>query len=291
MRNNIFIAGLACMTFGMMSCASKSNVAAPKPEKEEPANEEYVLVWSDEFDYEGRPDRDKWTYENGFVRNRELQWYQPENAFCENGLLVIEGRRDTIPNPNYNPESGDWKTNRKEALFTSASVTTKDLHSWKYGRFEIKAKIKTQDGLWPAIWTLGLGHEWPSGGEIDIMEYYRGDILANAAWAGTQRWQAVWDSSKKPVASFGDPNWSDQFHVWRMDWTPEFIKLYVDDELLNTIELAKTINGRGNVGNPFRTTSHFLLLNLAIGGTNGGNPSDTPFPSRYEIDYVRVYQN
>lgn len=123
------------------------------------------------------------------------------------------------------------------------------------------------------------------------MEYYRGDILVNATWAATQWWQAIWDTSKKLVDSFGDSNWSDKFHTWRMDWTPESIKLYLDDDLLNTIELSKTNNGRGNVGNPFRTTSHYLLLNLAIGATNGGNPSKKPFHSRYEIDYVSVSQN
>jgi len=290
MKTNLLIGGLIFIAFCITNCATKSEITISESEEKKPATGEYALVWSDEFDYEGRPDSDNWTYEKNFVRNKELQWYQSENAFCENGLLVIEGRRERVTNPYYDPSSNDWRINREEATYTSASVTTKNRHSWKYGRFEIKARIKTQPGLWPAIWTLGLGHEWPSGGEIDIMEFYRGDILANAAWAGKNRWQAVWDDSKKPVSSFDDPDWDDKFHVWRMDWTQTFIKLYVDDELLNTIELSKTINERGSVRNPFRETSQFLLLNLAIGGTNGGDPSNTTFPSRYEIDYVKVYQ-
>jgi beta-glucanase (GH16 family) len=270
------------------ACADKSGQSQVDKMVEEPKT--YQLVWSDEFDYSGRPDSTKWTYEQGFVRNEELQWYQPDNVFCENGLLVVEGRKETIPNPNYKPGSTDWMENRKEATFTSASVTTKGLHSWRYGRFEIKAKIKAQDGLWPAIWSLGSNHEWPAGGEIDIMEYYNGYILANAAWAGAQRWPALWDDFRKPVTSFNDPEWADKFHIWKMDWTYDSIKIYVDDELLNTISLDKTINQRGSVSNPFRETSQFLILNLAIGGTAGGDPSDTPFPSRYEIEYVRVYQ-
>ena len=91
------------------------------------------------------------------------------------------------------------------------------------------------------------------------------------------------------MSHFNDPNWSDKFHVWRMDWTEERISIYLDGELLNTIDLSKTINKRGIVGNPFNIP-HFLILNLAVGGSAGGDPSDTPFPSRYEIDYVRIYQ-
>ncbi len=251
------------------------------------ANNPYSLVWSDEFEIEGRPDSSKWNYENGFVRNEELQWYQPENAFVENGLLVIEGRRETISNPNYASNSENWRENRKEASFTSASVTTKGLFAWKYGRFVVKAKIITKPGLWPAIWTLGVDQPWPVGGEIDIMEYYDHTILANAAWAGKN--QTIWDDSKWPMDHFQDANWSDKFHIWRMDWDETSIKLYLDDELLNTIDLLKTRNQRGEIENPFKIP-HYLILNLAIGGKAGGDPSNTTFPSRYEIEYVRVYQ-
>ncbi|RMG54485.1 MAG: glycoside hydrolase family 16 protein [Bacteroidetes bacterium] len=251
---------------------------------------DYTLVWADEFDTDGRPDPANWTYETGFVRNQELQWYQPENAFCAGGYLIIEGRRDTLPNPQYDPDSDDWRRQREFAYFTSACLTTEGKHRWRYGRFEVRARIQTRPGLWPAIWTLGEGHEWPSGGEIDIMEYYQDQILANAAWAGPNRWQAIWDDSKTPMAHFGDPDWETRFHIWRMDWTEEAIALYLDDELLNRIPLDTTRNQRGTVKNPFRETEHYLLLNLAIGGTQGGDPGETPFPSRYEIDYVRVYQ-
>ena len=81
----------------------------------------WKLVWSDEFDREGRPDPAKWSYETWFVRNQELQWYQPENAWCEKGLLIIEGRRERKKNPNFEPASQNWKTNGEYAGYTSAA--------------------------------------------------------------------------------------------------------------------------------------------------------------------------
>jgi hypothetical protein len=83
------------------------------------------LVWADEFDKEGRPDPGNWGYETGFVRNMEFQWYQPENARCEKGLLIIEGRRERKNNPNFDPNSKEWKFNREHAGYTSGSLITK----------------------------------------------------------------------------------------------------------------------------------------------------------------------
>jgi beta-glucanase (GH16 family) len=250
----------------------------------------YKLVWADEFNRDGRPDPNNWTYEHGFVRNEELQWYQPENVRCENGILIIEARRDRKPNPNYEPDSRSWRRNRQYAEYTSACLKTPGLHSWTFGRFVMRGRIDTRSGLWPAFWTLGSARSWPGCGEIDIMEYYRGMLLANACWAGERRWVGIWDDLKKPITEFGDAKaWSSKFHIWRMDWDKDNIKLYVDDELLNTIELSKTINRTPDKANPFHEP-HYILLNLAIGGTNGGDPSQTEFPARFEVDYVRVYQ-
>jgi beta-glucanase (GH16 family) len=256
-----------------------------------PAAGGYRMVWSDEFKVDGRPDPKKWNYEHGFVRNNELQWYQEENAFCKDGRLIIEARRERKANPNYKKGAKGWKTNRKFIEYTSSCLITKGLASWKYGRFEIKARIKTQKGLWPAIWFLGEKGQWPSNGEIDLMEFYGGKILANACWGTKNRWKPRWDNFHKPVKSFGDPKWDEKFHVWRMDWDADSIKLYVDGLLLNTIDVTKTINPTTDWGpkNPFRQP-HYMLINLAIGGHAGGDPSKTKFPTRYEIEYVRVYQ-
>ncbi|MBP7051307.1 MAG: glycoside hydrolase family 16 protein [Phycisphaerae bacterium] len=249
----------------------------------------YVLVWADEFDRDGPPDPNNWVYENGFVRNEELQWYQADNAFCKDGLLVIEARREHRPNPGYAPDSRNWRRSRSHIEYASACIKTVGRHAWTYGRFEMRGRIDTRSGLWPAFWTLGSAREWPGCGEIDIMEYYRGMLLANACWASGARWRAVWDDLKKPIAEFADPDWPSKFHVWRMDWDKDNIQLYVDGELLNTIELNKTINGTPDKANPFHE-AHYILLNLALGGTNGSDPVGTEFPARFEVDYVRVYQ-
>ena len=258
------------------------------------------LVWSDEFEVDGRPSRD-WTYQYGFQRNHEAQWYQSQNAFVKDGCLVIEGRREHRRNPNYVAGSNDWRTNREFIEYTSSCLTTQLSQQFLYGRFEIRAKIPTATGAWPAIWLLGNKWEWPQNGEIDIMEYYikndQPSILANACWGSDQRWNAVWDSSVIPFTHFTDkdPQWADKFHIWRMDWDKHFIRIYLDDELLNEIDLSKTQNGGydGNYENPFANHvpgfKHYLLLNLAL-GSNGGEPDITQFPLRYYIDYVRVYQ-
>ena len=146
----------------------------------------YELVWSDEFSTDGRPDSLKWDYEQGFARNHELQWYQEDNARCENGLLVIEAREEKRPNPWYRAGSGDWRFSRENIEYTSASITTRGKYSFRYGRLEVRARIPGGKGAWPAIWTLGDKMEWPSCGEIDIMEFYRIQgspvIMANATW-------------------------------------------------------------------------------------------------------------
>ena len=247
------------------------------------------LVWSDEFSNNGAPNPANWKFEQGFVRNHEHQWYQPENAYCKKGKLIIEGRKENRPNPNYDANSQDWKKNRPTIEYTSSSLKTAGLHSWKYGRFEMRARIDTRPGLWPAWWTLGIEGEWPRNGEIDIMEFYRGMLLANIAWGSETRFKGVWRDLKKPIETFEDRRWSKKFHVWRMDWDEKAIRLYIDGELLNFVDLSETVNRDGTGKNPFMQP-HYMLLNLAIGGDNGGDPSATQFPSKYEIDYVRVYQ-
>ena len=122
----------------------------------------WKLVWADEFNRNGPPDPKSWTFETGFVRNEEAQWYQAANAHCEHGMLIIEAKRERKPNPNFEAGSKDWRRNREFAEYTSACLKTEGLHSWQYGRFEMRARIDTRAGLWPAFWTLGVEGEWPA---------------------------------------------------------------------------------------------------------------------------------
>jgi beta-glucanase (GH16 family) len=278
---------------------------------------DYQLVWADEFNKDGPLDPKDWSFEQGFVRNQELQWYQPDNALCKGGFLVIEARREKKPNPRYVPTptttdaagtvtgggrrgGGGWQ-NREFIEYTSASVNTRGKHAWLFGRFEIRAKIDTRLGSWPAFWSLGTQGGWPANGEIDIMEYYRGTLLANIAWAGDAQGNGQsWNTGRQQIATF-PKDWSQQFHTWHMDWDENAIKLYVDDVLANSQDLGKTINIPGRLGgggrgrgamalsNPFHGPA-YILLNQAIGGTQGGDPSGTDFPIRFEVDYVRVWQ-
>lgn len=251
------------------------------------------LVWNDEFSTDGRPNPQFWSYEQGFKRNNELQWYQQENAICKDGILKITAKRVDKRNPNFVRDSKDWRKNRPEITFTSSSIQTRNKKDFKYGTFVIRAKVDSTLGSWPAIWTLGVSKPWPSNGEIDIMELYRVNddptILANYAWGTKQAYKAKWDNRKIPLAYFlaKDPDWITKFHIWRMEWTESYIKIFLDDEMINEVSLNATVNPDGF--NPFRQP-HFLLLNLAIGGNNGGDPIPSTKRITYEIDYVRVYQ-
>ena len=257
----------------------------------------YKLVWADEFNGNGAVDATNWSFENGFVRNEEVQWYQSANATQQGGNLIFEGRKEnpinTRLNPNYVSGSTDWKKSRQYINYTSSSIKTIGKQSWLYGRFEIRAKVTNQTGTWPAIWTLGNSCEWPSNGEVDIMENYGGNILANFAWGTNTRWSAKWDSVKQNVINTfvsNDANWLDKFHIWTLDWDENAMSIYLDGVLLNEVNLNTTLNGTANCPgeNPFRK-KQYLLLNLALGGA-GGSVANLAFPTQYIVDYVRVYQ-
>lgn len=277
-----------------------------KPDPYSPATslDGMILRWSDEFNTDGAPAAEYWNFEKGFVRNQELQWYQSDNATCKDGALIITAKKERVRNTNYNPNAtgnNAWKQTREYAEYTSASMTTSGKFEFKYGRLLVRARIPAASGSWPAIWTLGRWYEWPFCGEIDILEYYPSggvpSIHANACWGSNTRWNGVWDSY---VVAFDkikgdDADWEKKFHIWRMNWDETAINLYLDDKLLNTIDLSNTRNGSpsdlpdGKGINPFTYLLHYTLLNLAI-GSNGGTPDDSAFPLIYEIDYVRVYQ-
>ena len=250
---------------------------------------EWSLIWSDEFDYTGPPNEAKWNYEKGFVRNRELQYYtsaRKENARVENGHLVIEARKEIWPNPDYRDDASSrrWQRSRKAADYTSASLITKDKASWTYGRIEVKAKLPTGKG----VWMLGTNIRevgWPKCGEIDIMEYVGYDpntVCANVHMAKYNHTKGTGKGSKikadKPYASY---------HTYAVEWTPERMDFFFDEHKYFTFK-----NEHGGVDVwPF-DQPHYLILNLAIGGSWGGQKGidESIFPQKFLIDYVRVYR-
>ena len=149
---------------------------------------EWKLVWSDEFDKPGLPDPGKWSYEIGFIRNHEAQYYtreRPENARVENGMLVIEARKEPFKNPDFKPPAdGQTRPRRGQEIaeYTSASLTTRGKAAWREGRVEVRAKLPKGRGTWPAIWMLGTNINqtgWPGCGEIEYhgMRRFRPGVI------------------------------------------------------------------------------------------------------------------
>lgn len=272
------------LLFGVLNADAQTDQEASAYLKEG-----YKLVWADEFNLDGQPNLVNWKFEHGYLRNEEQQWYQNDNAWCENGRLIIEGRKEVKPNPLFKAGATDWRRKLKDIQYTSSAINTSGLQSWQYGRFVMRGKIDVSLGLWPAWWTLGVAGDWPSNGEIDIMEFYKGKLLANVASGTKTPYQAAWRSQTKAIAELGGKNWASEFHIWRMDWTAQLIELYVDDQLLLKVDVDRLYNKDGTGINPFKQP-HYMVLNLAMGGINGGSLADTKFPNRFEVDYVRVYQ-
>ena len=231
------------------------------------------LVWSDEFDGPALPDPKKWTYEEGKVRNNEAQYYtkaRSENCRTERGMLVIEGRKEPFTGP------------RGRGDYTSASIETKGLGSWQYGRLEMRAKLPQGLGVWPAFWTLGVKGGWPACGEIDIMEFVGHD--PNKVH-GTLHWRAAGKHASKGGNLTVSKPWED-FHVYAVEWSADRIDFFYDDTKFNSIAIAQADD---NGSNAFRQP-HYLKLNLALGGEWGGKIDDAVLPQKFIVDYVRVYQ-
>jgi beta-glucanase (GH16 family) len=238
--------------------------------------DDWKLVWSDEFNYNGLPDETKWNYDtgsNGGWGNNELEYYtykRIENARVENDKLIIEARKE---------KTGDFN-------YTSARLLTKGKAAWQYGKIEVKAKIPAGRGSWPAIWTLADNMKtWPDDGEIDIMEhvgfhqgYIHGSIHCKKYnhIIGTQKTDKVYV-----------PDCSTAFHIYSLEWDSTKLHVAVDGKPYFTFANEH----KGYEYWPF-DNKMFLILNIAIGGNWGGQKGidDTIFPIRMEIDYVRVYQ-
>jgi beta-glucanase (GH16 family) len=251
---------------------------------------QWQLVWSDEFDKPGLPDPAKWDYEYGYVRNNESQFYtraRQENARVENGVLVIEGRKEKFKNPEYQPGS-TRRRNPETADYTAASLITRGKAAWTYGRIEVRAKLPEGRGTWPAIWMLGTNIatvKWPDCGEIDIMEfvgYNPGQVHANVH---TKKYNHMLGTGRG--SSIKQADVSKEFHTYALEWFPDRMDFYLDDQKYFTCRN----DGTGDDAWPF-DKGQYLILNLAIGGAWGGQKGidDSIFPARFLIDYVRVYR-
>jgi len=240
------------------------------------------LIWEDEFDVDGDLDPAKWTFDIGTGEeifgqpgwgNNELQFYteRPENIKVEDGMLHITAREESFQGSNY----------------TSAKILTRGIFERTYGRYEARIQLPFGQGIWPAFWLLGddsNGTEtWPQIGEIDIMEY-RGQepaiIHGSVHGPGYSAGNAVTDRFQLTGGRF-----DTEFHLFAIEWGPDFIKYYVDDVLYNEIT-PDDVSGEW----VFNDNTFYIILNVAVGGTFVGSPNDsTPFPQTMLVDYVRVY--
>lgn len=244
------------------------------------------LVWEDNFDVDGAPDASKWTFEIGDGTaqgipgwgNNELQYYtdRPENVSVENGVLKITARQESFEGSGY----------------TSARLITKGLFQQKYGRFEARVKLPTGQGLWPAFWLLGddsNGDIWPQIGEIDVMEYLGDEPTQIFGTIHGPQYSGGESISKEYVLE-GD-RFDTGFHIFGIEWTPNFINFYVDDKLYQTLtpaDVDEETNGEGEW--VFNDREFYMILNMAVGGNLPGPPNaDTMFPQTMYVDYVRVY--
>jgi beta-glucanase (GH16 family) len=237
---------------------------------------EWKLVWSDEFEINGLPNPEKWDYDIGYIANNEKQYYTAsrlENARIVDGKLIIEARKEP------------WE----DFKYTSARLVTRGKADWTYGRFEVRAKVPTGVGTWPAIWMLGTNIKevgWPMCGEIDIMENVGFDPSVVHGNVHTKAYHHSIGTNKGDKIELEKP-W-DQYHVYAVEWFEDRIDFFVDDIKYFTFDKESDTD---DTVWPFNKP-HYLLLNLAIGGSWGGRDGidDSLFPHRFFIDYVRVYQ-
>ncbi len=240
-------------------------------------------VWCDEFDVDGLPDSDKWSYDvgGGGWGNNELQYYTEadlDNARVEDGNLFITAIKEPIESREY----------------SSARLVTKYRGDWLYGRIQIRAKMPSGRGLWSALWMLPTDWRyggWPDSGEIDIMEYvgYDEDRIHGTIHTGAYNHSLGTQIGFSRLETFVE----EEFKVYEMVWEPGKIDLYVDG--VKFAYFGYNPNANIDIENsdawPFDQRFH-LIMNIAVGGNWGGvqGIDNTIFPQSMVVDYVRVYQ-
>lgn len=229
------------------------------------------LLWCDEFEYTGTPDPSKWTMQigtgNGGWGNDEAQYYtdRTNNLKVSDGTLKIIAKKEPYGGKQY----------------TSGRIITYQKYDFTYGRIEIRAKLPSEAGTWPALWLLGSSFEtntWPLCGEMDIMEQFVDKSIVKS----TMHWQNQ-DGTR---AEYGEDKNIDNptdFHIYEFDWKPGSVKTSVDGVQMFSMTTNNTM--------PF-DENFFMILNLAMGGNKGAGPISPTFSEDIlEIDYVRVYKN
>jgi beta-glucanase (GH16 family) len=239
------------------------------------------LVWADEFDQPNgsAPDSTKWNHQQGGSGwgNGELQHYTDttENSFVQDGMLIIQANKEYMLGRDY----------------TSARLTTQFKGDWTYGRYEIRAKLPNAQGIWPAFWLLpsrGVYGSGTAGGEIDIMEMIGSE--PNRVYGTLHFGNPPEHASNSHVLQDG-ANYSDDFHVFALEWGPDEICWYVDGNLFHSATDWFTSAKNAAYPAPF-DQNFYLIVNVAVGGTWPGRPDETSiFPQRMYVDYVRVYQH
>ena len=248
---------------------------------------DWSLVWRDEFDQDGLPDATKWDYDvyrnaQGW-HNSELQYYSAgrlQNSQVTQGKLVITAREESLTSLS------DWSGQR----YSSTRLVTRGKAQWTYGHFEIRAKLPCALGTWPAIWMLGAHTlpaepNWPTDGEIDIMEQRGTSAAEKQKVLGTLHFADAYGGGG-PSAEKSLPSACNDFNVYHMTWMPDHISIGVNG--VNYKTYTKPLNATQNSW-PF-DSPQYLLLNVAVGGTLGGSIIQN-LPSSMEVDYVRVWQS
>lgn len=255
---------IACDVAGNYSSPTTLNISTKEPD--------WDLVWSDEFDGIS-VDRDKWYFETGNHGwgNGEAQNYtNGNNAFVEDGNLIIEARKE----------------NSNGSDFSSSRMNNTSDYDFLYGRVEVRAKLPSTGGTWPAIWTLPREWSygtWPLCGEIDIMEHTGNNLNHVFGTIHTGAYNHSIGTQKGGGKNFNDV--VNTYHTYVLEWYPDRLDWYYDGELVFTFENEnKTFEEW-----PF-DIPHYLKLNIAIGGGLGGNIDyNGTWPQQMTVDYVRVY--
>jgi beta-glucanase (GH16 family) len=239
--------------------------------------EQWKLVWSDEFDGQGLPDSTKWGYDIGGHGwgNNELQYYtakRTQNARVGGGILTIEAHQEQI-------EGKD---------FSSARLVTREKAAWSEGKIEVRAKLPSGVGTWPAIWMLSskMPLRWPEDGEIDIMEHVGFDHGVVHGTIHTKKYNHIIGTQKANQIKV--PDCAEQFHTYQVEWNKDILKIGMDGLYYFTYPNEQS----GTDAWPF-DNKMYLILNLAVGGNWGGQKGvdKSIWPRKMEVDFVRVYQH